>query len=60
VTAICNLYLWQIDFVLAFLNSESTFDIYMEQPRGFEEGKEVLYQLIPVTRIKPTVSVVSN
>ena len=38
IAASWRLRLWQIDFVSAFLNSESMFDIYMEQPRGFEEG----------------------
>jgi len=37
-----RLRLWQIDFVSAFLNSESMFDIYMKQPRGFEEGGDDL------------------
>jgi len=33
-----GLRLWQVDFVSAFLNSNSSFNIYIEQPRGFEEG----------------------
>jgi len=33
-----RLKLWQIDFVLAFLNSDSAFKVYMKQPKGFEEG----------------------
>jgi len=37
-----RLRLWQIDFVSAFLNSKSMFDIYMKQPRGFEEGGDDL------------------
>jgi len=37
-----RLRLWQINFVSAFLNSESMFDIYIEQPRGFEEGGDDL------------------
>jgi hypothetical protein len=32
-----GLYLWQADFVSAFLNSDNTFEVYMEQPPGFEE-----------------------
>ena len=36
-----RLRLWQIDFVLAFLNSNSNFKVFMEQPKGFEkEGKD--------------------
>jgi hypothetical protein len=33
-----GLRLWQVDFVSAFLNSDNTFKVYMEQPPGFEEG----------------------
>lgn len=41
-----RLRLWQIDFVLAFPNSESMFDIYMEQPREFEEeGDDLVWKL---------------
>jgi len=35
-----QLRLWQVDFVSAFLNSDSTFDVFMEQPKGFEERGE--------------------
>ena len=35
-----QLQLQQINFILAFLNSKNVFDVYMEQPRGFEEGGE--------------------
>jgi len=42
IAASRRLRLWQIDFVSAFRNSESMFDIYMEQPRGFEEGGDDL------------------
>ena len=38
IAAARNLTLWQVDFVSAFLNSDSTYEIYMEQPKGFEEG----------------------
>ena len=34
-----RLCLWQVDFVSAFLNSDSTFEVFMEQPKGFEEGR---------------------
>ena len=45
-TAIWNLCLWQIDFVSVFLNSKSTFDIYIEQLREFEErGEEFVWKL---------------
>jgi len=27
-----------VDFVSTFLNSDSTFKVFMEQPKGFEEG----------------------
>lgn len=30
IAAARRLHLWQVDFVLAFLNSENTYDIYME------------------------------
>jgi len=35
ISASQGLRLWQVDFVSAFLNSDSSFDIYMEQPKGF-------------------------
>ena len=42
IAASLGLRLWQVDFVSAFLNSENTFEIYMEQPPGFdEEGDKV-------------------
>ena len=40
IAASQQLQLWQINFILAFLNSGNVFDVYMEQPRGFEEGEE--------------------
>lgn len=33
-----RLKLWQVDFVSAFLNSNSPFDVYMEKPMDFQEG----------------------
>jgi len=41
-----GLRLWQVDFVLAFLNSENTFKIYMEQPPGFNEGGDKVWLLL--------------
>jgi hypothetical protein len=38
IAASLGLYLWQADFVSAFLNSDNVFEVYMEQPPGFEEG----------------------
>jgi hypothetical protein len=38
VAASMGLQLWQVDFVSAFLNSENAYQVYMEQPPGFEEG----------------------
>ena len=38
IAASRRLRLWQVDFVSAFLNSDSSFEVYMEQPQGFEEG----------------------
>jgi hypothetical protein len=38
IAASLGLRLWQVDFVSAFLNSDNTFEVYMEQPPGFEEG----------------------
>jgi hypothetical protein len=38
VAASLGLHLWQVNFGLAFLNSNNTFALYMEQPPGFEEG----------------------
>jgi hypothetical protein len=38
IAASLGLYLWQADFVSAFLNSDNDFEVYMEQPPGFEEG----------------------
>jgi len=42
IAAARGLILWQVDFVSAFFNSKSMFDVYMEQPRGFEEGGDNL------------------
>jgi len=38
IAASRRLCLWQLDFVSAFLNSDSSFEVYMEQPKRFEEG----------------------
>ena len=38
IATLLSLRLWQVDFVSAFLNSKNTFEIYMEQPPGFDEG----------------------
>jgi len=32
--------LWQVDFVSAFLNSNSNFKVFIEQPKGFEKKGE--------------------
>lgn len=41
IAAAKDLHLWQIDFEAAYLNSTTTEDIWMEQPRGYEvAGKE--------------------
>jgi len=38
-----KLYLWQLDFVMAYFNNDIDIDIYMEQPLDFaeEEGNIV-------------------
>jgi len=38
IAASRRLHLWQIDFVSAFLNSNNSYEVFIEQPRGFEEG----------------------
>ena len=38
IAASQRLHLWQVDFVSAFLNSDSSFEVFMEQPKGFEKG----------------------
>ena len=35
-----GLYLWQISFILVFLNSNNKFEVYMKQLKYFEEGGE--------------------
>ena len=40
IVAVQNLCLWQVDFVLAFLNSNNPFKVYMEQLKGFGKGGE--------------------
>jgi len=40
IVASRRLRLWQIDFMSTFLNSDNAFEMYMEQPKGFEEGGE--------------------
>jgi len=36
IAASWKLHLWQVDFVSVFLNSNSSFEVYMEQPKNFE------------------------
>ena len=38
IAASRRLRLWQIDFVSAFFNSDNSYEVFMKQPRGFEEG----------------------
>ena len=38
IAASRGLRLWQVNFVSAFLNSDNAYEMYMEQPKGFEEG----------------------
>jgi hypothetical protein len=35
-----GLHLWQVDFISAFPNSDNVYEVYMEQPPGFEKGEE--------------------
>jgi len=44
IAASRRLKLWQVNFVSAFLNSNSSFDIYMEQPKGFKKGEVIWYR----------------
>ena len=37
IAALQRLRLQQVDFISAFLNSDSSFKVFMEQPKGFEE-----------------------
>ena len=37
IAALQQLCLWQIDFLSVFLNSDNSYEIFMEQLRGFEE-----------------------
>ncbi|KAF7768677.1 hypothetical protein Agabi119p4_7920 [Agaricus bisporus var. burnettii] len=46
IAASRGLRLWQVDFVSAFLNSENSFEVYMEQPPGFEEGGDHVWLLL--------------
>jgi len=46
IAASLGLRLWQVDFVSAFLNSENTFKIYMEQPLGFDKGGDKVWLLL--------------
>ena len=46
IAASLSLRLWQVDFVSAFLNSENTFKIYIEQPLGFDEGGDKVWLLL--------------
>jgi len=34
-----RLELWQINFIVAYLNNNIDFDVYMEQHKGFVEGE---------------------
>lgn len=46
IAAARGLHLWQVDFVSAFLNSDNSFEVYMEQPPGFEEGGDHVWLLL--------------
>ncbi|KAF7776615.1 hypothetical protein Agabi119p4_5008 [Agaricus bisporus var. burnettii] len=46
IAASLGLRLWQVDFVSAFLNSENTYEVFMEQPPGFEEGGDKVWLLL--------------
>jgi len=46
IAASLGLRLWQVNFVSAFLNSENTFEIYMEQPPGFDKGGDKVWLLL--------------
>lgn len=46
VAASLGLRLWQVDFVSAFLNSENSFEVYMEPPPGFDEGGDQVWLLL--------------
>jgi len=37
IAALQQFHLWQIDFVSIFLNSNNSYEVFIEQPRGFEE-----------------------
>lgn len=39
-----GLYLWQISFILAFLNSDNEFEVYIKQLKYFGEGGEKYVQ----------------
>ena len=38
IAATRKLQLWQVDFVSAFINSDNSFEVYMEQLKDFEQG----------------------
>jgi len=40
VTAQKGLKIWQVDFVLAYLNSDCQYDVYIELPLGFAPQEE--------------------
>jgi len=40
IAASHRLRLWQLDFISAFFNSNNSFDVFMEQPKGFEDGED--------------------
>lgn len=46
IAASLGLRLWQVDFVSAFLNSENSYEVFMEQPPGFEEGGDHVWLLL--------------
>jgi hypothetical protein len=46
IVAAKGMRLWQVDFVSAFLNSDNRFEVYMEPPRGFEEGEGKVWRLL--------------
>jgi len=38
IVASIGLYLWKLNFVIAYLNSDIDIDVYIEQPKDFAKG----------------------
>jgi len=46
IVALTGLHLWQVNFVMAYLNSNIDIDVYIEQSKSFVKGRgDIIWKL---------------